>query len=65
MIGFDGGQTTGDIFGIRQEDFNRYVHSYNEGLRKAVSESAVSLIEKYLPDATGISFTFSKRIIAE
>ena len=41
IIGFDGGHTTGDIFGIRQEDFNRYIDSYNEDLLKAVSESAV------------------------
>ena len=41
VIGFDGGHTTGDIFGIPQKVFNRYVDSYNKELRDAVRNSPV------------------------
>ena len=39
IIGFEGGRTDDDIFGIPQEEFNRYVTDYNEKLGEAVSAS--------------------------
>ena len=41
VIGFDGGRRTGDIFGIPQDVFNRYIESYNTELRDAVNNSPV------------------------
>ncbi len=41
VIGFDGGRTDGDIFGIPQNVFNRYIDSYNMNLQEAVNESPV------------------------
>ena len=39
VIGTEGGRTTGDIFGIPQGTFNRYIDSYNRDLRTAVTQS--------------------------
>ena len=39
LIGFDGGRATGTIFGIPQEQFNRYVSDYTRDLRAAVGGS--------------------------
>ena len=41
VIGFDGGRMDGDIFGIPQETFNRYIDSYNQELREAVDASPI------------------------
>ena len=41
VVGFDGGRRTGDIFGIPQDVFNRYIESYNTELRDAVNNSPV------------------------
>lgn len=41
VIGFDGGRTDAPIFGIPQEDFNRYIGNYNEMLAQAVRDSNV------------------------
>lgn len=38
-VGFDGGRTSGNVFGIPNEDFNRYVNSYNDKLLSAVHNS--------------------------
>ena len=62
VIGFDGGQTTGDVFGIPQAVFNRYVASYNEELRAAVNNSAVlkETAERFttVPEITGGQTSF-------
>ena len=41
VIGFDGGRRTGDIFGIPQDVFNRYIEIYNTELRNTVHNSPV------------------------
>lgn len=41
VIGFEGGHTDADIFGIPQESFNAYIKDYNDKLAEAVKASSI------------------------
>ena len=62
MIGFDGGRSSGDIFGIPQETFNRFIGSYNTQLREAVENSPIlretASLFTTVPEITGGNTTF-------
>lgn len=57
VIGFDGCWTTGNVFGIPQNVFNRYVSDYNDKLKSAVNSSELLSVNSdrfsTVPDISG------------
>lgn len=57
VIGFEGCWTTGNVFGIPQNVFNRYVSDYNDKLKSAVNSSELLSVNSdrfsTVPDISG------------